>query len=64
VATKLSQVAHFDCDVSDKQHSELLGLVWSINKEVRVSMSYDLKKVDNSPLRDVWYQDVVEHFGV
>jgi hypothetical protein len=27
-------------------------------------MSYDLKKVDNSPLRDVWYQDVVEHFGV
>lgn len=23
---------HFDCDVSDKQHSELLDLVWSINK--------------------------------
>lgn len=31
LAAKLSKVAHFDCDISDKQHSELLELVCSIN---------------------------------
>ena len=58
---------HFDCDASDQQHSELLDLVWSTNKYVSkaidelCSEGEKVLGVDNSPLRDVWYQDVVEH---
>ena len=66
LAAKLSHVAHFDCDVSDKQHSELLDLVWSINKNGSKAINElcsegeKILGVDNSPLRDVWHQDVVE----
>ena len=66
LAAKLSRVAHFDCDVSDKQHSELLDLVRAINKngskaiDDLCSEGEKVLGVDNSPLRDVWYQDVVE----
>ena len=57
------QVAHFECDVSDKQHSELIELVWAINKNG--SKAIDKLRSEgekvlgvNSPLHDVWHQDV------
>lgn len=62
----MSKVMHFDCDVSDKQRSELLELVRSINKnEARPLTKYVLRVtvfgIDSNPLREVCHQDVVEH---
>lgn len=66
MAAKLSKVAHFDCDISDKQHTELLELVRSVNKEGSKAIEElcaegdHLLGIDNNPLREVWHQDVVE----
>ena len=66
LAAKLSKVEHFDCDVSDKQHDELLELVRSINKNGSKAIEDLCAEGDRflgdvkSPLREVWHQDVVE----
>ena len=66
LAAKLSKVAHFDCDISDKQHTELLEVVRSMSKngskaiEELCAEGDRLLGVDNNSLREVWHQDVVE----
>ena len=65
-AAKLSKVAHFDCDIGDKQPAELLEVVRTVNKngskviEELCAKSDHLLGVDNNSLREVWHQDVVE----
>ena len=65
LSIKLAKVEHFDVDVNDKQHTELLELVGSINtngNEAIEELCSEGDRVlgDNNVLRDVWYQDVVE----
>ena len=66
MAAKISKVMHFHCDVSDKQHSELLELVCSINKNGSKAIDELCAEgdrviwIDNNPLREVWHQDIVE----
>lgn len=67
MAAKLAKVEHFDVDVNDKQHTELLELVRSINTSGNEAIEELCSEGDhvlgeNNPLRDVWYQDVVERF--
>ena len=65
MAAKISKVMHFHCDVSDKQHSELLELVCSINKNGSKAIDElcaegdHVLGINNNPLREVWHQDVV-----
>ena len=65
LSAKLAKVEHFDFDVSEKQHSELLELVRSVHKKG----SKDIEELCDegehvlgvdSPLREVWQQDVIE----
>ena len=65
MVAKLAKVAHFDVDINDKQHTELLELVRSINNDGNEAIDElcsegDCLLGDNNPLREVWYQDVIE----
>ena len=66
MAAKLAKVAHFDCDLSDKQRTELLELVRSVDKngsrvgEELCAEGDRLLDVDNNPLKEVWHKDVIE----
>ena len=64
LAAKLAKVAHFDCDLSDKQHTELLELVRSVDKNgsrvVEELYAEGDRLPDNNPLKEVWHQDVIE----
>ena len=66
LAAKLSSVSSLDYDLNDKQHSELLEIVRSVNdKGSKVidelcSRGYQLLGNDDNPLREVWHQDVME----
>ena len=67
MAAKLAKVEHFDVHVNDKQHTELLELVRSVNTNGNKAIEElcsegDRVLGDNNPLRDVWYQDVIERF--
>ena len=53
-------------NLSDKQHSELLQIVRTVNRQGSkaidelCSRGDQLLGEENNPLRDVWHQDVVE----
>ena len=56
---------HFDFDVSEKQHSELLELVRSVYKKGSKDIEQLCDEGEHvlgveSPLREVWQQDVIE----
>ena len=66
IAAKLSSVVSFDYHVSDKQHAELLQIVCTVNRQGSkaidelCSRGDQLLGEEDNPLREVWYQDVVE----
>lgn len=63
---KLSALAPYNCDLKDKQHTELLQLVSLIHKngsqviEELCSQGDRALGQESNLLRDVWHQDVVE----
>ena len=66
LAAKLSAVAHFEYDVSDKQHEELLELVRSVSENGNKAIEELCTRGDQllgqecNPLKEVWQQDVTE----
>ena len=66
LAAKLSAVAHFDFDVNDKQHAELLLIVQSVSQtgskvvEELCARGDQILGQEVNPLREVWHQDVTE----
>lgn len=65
LTAKLAKVAHFDVDVSEKQHTELLELVQSVHKNGSKAIEELCAEGEqvlgtDSPLREVWQQDVTE----
>lgn len=66
LSAKLSSVVNLDYNLSDKQHAELLEIVRSVNCQGSKAIDELCSKGDtllgeeNNPLREVWYQDVIE----
>ena len=66
--SKINRLNRFDCDVSDKQHAELLKLVKSVNdKGSRVIQELinegEHQLGENNLLKESWKQDVVERLS-
>lgn len=66
LAAKLSSVTHLDYDLNDKQHTELIEIVHSMNRKGSVTIEELCSKGDQllsnecNPLREVWHRDVIE----
>ena len=66
LAAKLPSVMNLDYNLNDKQHSELLQIVRTVNRQGSKAIDElccrgdQLLGEENNPLRDVWHQDVVE----
>lgn len=66
LATKINALTKFDCDLKEKQHTELLALVSDIQSKSSESIQELIREGDrilgkeNNLLRDAWRQDVIE----
>lgn len=66
--SKLNLLTRFDCEVSDKQHDELLKLVKSVNdKDSKVIQELinegERQLGENNLLKESWKQDVTERLS-
>lgn len=63
---KLSKLQPFDCNINDRQHSELLQIVSAIQSKGSASVQQlicegeSMLGEDNNILKDAWHQDVIE----
>ena len=62
---KLNRLQPFDCDVSDKQHAELLEFISSVHKNGSKVINELIEEGncvlgDENVLKDSWHQDVME----
>ena len=59
----MKALTKFDCDLREKQHTELLALVSDIESKSSESIQELIREGDRilgKPLRDAWRQDVIE----